>query len=267
MVPASPEEIEKLDEITKAITGDSVIWLGGMLDDDVWQWVTGEPWTEAGWSGDAETGEEGSVLVMRPGQGWDALAREEKASGFIIEWSDDHKLAETGDTDPAMVAAAGVLSARVKELVSVADQKRTEALVDNVKKFRWDLDAYVKNLNKSGQEEWSPQVDVLKDCVENNRIVQGEIEAQGVTISPEMEKLINYHVKKQAELDTQFAGDAAKIRDAFVVKMAEIQSQAETAGQTKIKLDSAKSIEEAKNLEDWVGSFGLSLRGVIEEEQ
>ena len=267
MVPSDIEEIARLDEMTKRRNARLGIWFGGAFEGGVWQWTTGEPWTKAMWMVDAEAGQQDSATVLRPAKGWDAKPRGDLASGFIIEWSDDHKLAETGDTDPAMVAAAGVLSARVKELVSVADQKRTEALVDNVKKFRWDLDAYVKNLNKSGQEEWSPQVDVLKDCVENSRIVQGEIEARGVTISPEMEKLINYHVKKQAELDTQFAGDAAKIRDAFLVKMTEIQSQAETAGQTKIKLDSAKSIEEAKNLEDWVGSFGLSLRGVIEEEQ
>ena len=267
MVPSDIEEIARLDEMTKRRNARLGIWFGGAFEGGVWQWTTGEPWTKAMWMVDAEAGQQDSATVMRPAKGWDAKPRGDLASGFIIEWSADRNADKAGETVPAASAAAAELQARVKELVLAADQKRTDALVDNVKKFRWDLDAYVKNLNKSGQEEWSPQVDVLKDCVKANRIMQGEIATQGITISPEMEKLINYHVKKQTELDTQFAGDVGKIRDAFAVKMAEIQSQAETAGQTKIQLDSAKSIAEAKNLEDWVGSFSLSLRGVIEEEQ
>ncbi len=266
MVPSDIGEIARLDEMTKRRNARLGIWFGGAFEGGVWQWTTGEPWTKAMWMVNAEAGQQDSATVMRPANGWDAKPRGDLASGFIIEWSDDRHADKAGETVPAASAAAAELQARVKELVLAADKKRSDALADNVKKFSWDLDAYVKNLNKSGQEEWGPQVDVLKDCVKHNRVLPGEIEAQGVKISPEMAKLINYHVKKQAELDTQFAGDVAKIRDAFVMKMEEVQSQAKAAGQTKIQLDTAKSIEEAKNLEDWVGSFGLSLSGVTEDE-
>ena len=259
MVPSDSAEIGELEEVTGGIVADKGIWLGASLDDGVWQWVTGEPWTEAKWIGNARSGEEGTAMVVRPGKGWDTMARGDEASGFLIEWSDDLKAATPGETVSAAALAAAELTTRVQELVLAADKKRSVSLAENVKKFTWDLDAFVKGLAKGGQTAWRPHVDALKGCVKDNRILPEEIGAKGISVSPEMVKLVNYHIKKQGEIGTQFAGDAGKIRDAFVAKLAAIRDDAKAAGQTKVFGDTAATIEKAEDLGAWIRSFGLTL--------
>lgn len=258
MVPSDSGEIGELEEVTGGIVAGKGIWLGASLEDGVWQWATGESWTEAKWIGNARSGEEGAAMVVRPGKGWDTMARGDEASGFLIEWSDDLKAATPGETLSAAALAAAELNARVRELLLAADEKRGGSLAENVKKFTWDLDAFVKGLPKGGQVAWRPHVDALKGCVKDNRILPEEIGAKGISVSPEMVELVNYHIKKQDEIGTQFAGDAGKIRDAFVAKLAAIRDDAKAAGQTKVFGDTAATIEKAEDLGDWITSFGLT---------
>jgi hypothetical protein len=244
--------------MTKRIKANDGIWIGGSLEGAVWHWTTKEPWMEAKWVGNANTADEGTAAIVRPGRGWDAMARDDEASGFIIEWSDDFKKTKAGGTAP-VAGAAGDLAARVKELVLAAEKKRTDALAANVKKFRWDLDAFLRGLPGSGQAAWSPHVNALKECVEGDHIMPREIENQGISLSAEMLKLANYHIEKQKEYGVQFAADVTKIRDAYVVKLTGIRDDAKTAGQAKIAADSDEAIEDAEDLENWVESFGLTI--------
>jgi hypothetical protein len=258
MVPSDTEEIGKLDEMTKRIKAKEGIWIGGALKGAIWRWVTGEPWTEAKWVGNANTGDEGTAVIVHPGRGWDAMERDDEASAFIIEWSDDFKKTKAGGTAP-VAGAAAELAARVKELVLAAEKKRTDALAANVKKFRWDLDAFIRGLNGSGQAAWSPHVNALKECVEDDHILPREIENQGISLSTEMLKVANYHIEKEKEYSVQFAADMAKIRDAYVAKLAGIRDDAKAAGQAKIAEDSNEAIEDAEDLDSWVESFGLTI--------
>jgi serine/threonine protein kinase len=271
IVPSDNEEIGKLDGLTKRIKADGAIWLGGSLEGDIWKWATGEPWIAAKWAANADAGDEGSAIVIRPGKGWDAMTRDEEASGFIIEWSDDRKAAKTGST--AYVGdAAAELSARVKALLTQASAKREEEHTANIKKFRWDLDSYMRNLNKGNQLQFGPSVETLKEHVADNRLkvakLRGMAQDAEILVTPEMLKLITYHSNKQEEIVTLFAGDAAKIRDAFVEKLAGIRDEAEAAGQSKIHTDSGELMEGAKDLDAWVGSYGLILKPVpVEDEE
>jgi len=266
MVPSDSGEIGELEEVTGGIVAGKGIWLGASLEDGVWQWATGESWTEAKWIGNARSGEEGAAMVVRPGKGWDTMARGDEASGFLIEWSDDLKAATPGETLSAAALAAAELNARVRELLLAADEKRGGSLAENVKKFTWDLDAFVKGLPKDGQTAWQPHVDALKGRAKDNRILPEKSGAKGIGVFPEMAKLVNFHIRKQGEIDVRFAGDAGKIRNAFVAKLAAIRDGAKAAGQTKVFNDAATTIEKAEDLGAWIRSFGLAFDGAAGTE-
>lgn len=83
--------IEKLTEDADAPEG---IWLGGFhLAGRGWRWTTGEPWISSDWPQGKEAKIKDSALLMRPGGGWDERSRDGMASGYVIEWSSDHKIA------------------------------------------------------------------------------------------------------------------------------------------------------------------------------
>jgi hypothetical protein len=189
------------------------------------------------------------------------MDRGRDASGFIIEWSGDAKSGKSAPNEGTGPGAAGTdLTAKAKELMFAADTKRNDALAANVKKFGWDLTAFLRGLKKSSQEQWSPHVELLKECVKGNRLFPNEIEPRGISVSPEMAKLVIYHTRKQGEIDAQFVTDAGAIRDAFAAKMGEIQSQAETIGQTKIVEESKEAIKDAGDLGSWVEKMGLVFK-------
>ncbi|QTN33509.1 protein kinase [Akkermansiaceae bacterium] len=254
LVVSNEEEADNLRKLTSRLDKDSHIWLGGSLEGNLWQWSTGEPWVFAQWADDASASDGNSALSIRPGGGWDGLDREEEASGFIIEWSKDPKTEATPTPDPGVETAA--LLARAKEVVDAAAAKRDEAIAANSKKLTWDLDSFLRNLNKSGQAEWAPHVERIKQCVRDNRLIVEDMRSDEIAYSTETLKLANYHVEKQAEIDKQFTASATTIRDAYVSKLAEIAAKAKSAGQTRLEEEITGSIREAGDLDAWLESLG-----------
>ena len=181
-------------------------------------------------------------------------------SGFIIEWSADAKSAKQQGietTDSGKEAAE--LAARAKEVILAADRKRSQALTANIKKFVWDLDDFVSGQNKSGQVRWSPEVARIKTCMEDNRILHGELASQKISFSVEMLKITEYAARKQGEIDASFAESAKTIRDSYVAKMTVIRDSALKSGQIKVVKSANEAIASAEDLATWVGSFGLDL--------
>lgn len=255
MVVSNPEEAANLKTMTAKLDSGTRIWLGGLLDGNLWKWSTGEAWVMGDWADDADATDENSALCIRPGAGWDGLDRQEEASGFIIEWSED---AKSGAVAP--VAATDefpALLARAKEVVVAADQKRGEELQANVDKISWDLDAYIRGLNKSSQQQWSPEVERLKQCTRGNRFLSEEIRIQDIALSPEMFKIAEYAARKQIEIDAKFAETTKAIRDAFVVKLTAVRDDAVKSGQIKVAGDTSDIIDAAADLEGWVETFGV----------
>jgi Protein kinase domain/Lectin C-type domain len=258
LVVSDAEEAASLNSMTGRLKSDSRIWLGGLIDGSLWTWVTGEPWKAAVWASDATVTDENSALCIRAGSGWDGMDREDEASGFIIEWSEDAKSNGSGEvqTGASGDSATGLL-ARAKEVVLAAEKKRSEALAANVKKLGWDLDAFVRNLNRSTQAEWIPHVERVKACVDGNRLQVEALRSDEISYSTEMLKLTTYHVDKQAEIDKQFTASATAIRDAFVSKLNDFKAKAQAAGQPKLVEDTEESIEAAGDLDSWLESFGI----------
>jgi serine/threonine protein kinase len=254
MVVSNPEEAANLKAMTPKLDSGKRIWLGGLLDGSLWKWSTGEVWVMGDWADDADATDENSALCIRPGIGWDGLNRGEEASGFIIEWSED---AKAGSVPP--VASGDDVSAlleRAKEVIVAAEKKRSEDLEANVKKFSWDLDAFVRGLNKSGQQQWSPEVERLKRCTKDDRFLPEEVRLQDIVVSNEMLKIAEYAARKQIEIDAKFAETIKAVRDSFVVKLTAIRDEALKSGQIKVAEDTREIIESAADLDEWVGSFG-----------
>ena len=239
------------------------IWLGGSLEEDHWLWITGEPWQAAAWADDSNASDEGVAIALRPGEGWIAMDRDDKASGFLIEWSEYKNATTPENTSPAPTGKAAELDARVKELVAATADKRDQAFADNVKKFGWDLDSFLRNLNRGDQDRFGPSVRYLKESVEGNRLLVEQIKEDwnngNITVAAEMAKLLNYHSGKENEIEEKFTADVGKIRDAYVPKLTELRDQAKSAGQIKIASDLDDTIEKSGNLTSWLESFDVTF--------
>lgn len=263
LVAAAAAEITEVEEFAKRLDARDGIWLGGSLEDDYWKWITGEPWQAAAWADESTASEEGAALAIRPGKGWFAMDRGDTASGFLIEWSADKDSGKPGSPAPAVGSQASEFNARAKELVLAAVKKRDEDFAANVKKFRWDLDSFFRNLNRSNQNLFGSSVEYLKAAVEADRLLVEEIKdnwrQERITVSPEMEKLLNYHSGKEAEIDAKFLADTGRIRDAYVAKLTTIRDEAKAAGQAKIAADTDETIGETEDLKAWLKSFGVSF--------
>lgn len=254
-VVSDPGELANIKSMAQKLKADDGIWIGGSLEGSLWAWITGEPWSVADWAPDASATDEGMALCVLPGKGWNGRDRAEEASGFIIEWSAD---AKSGGAKPvAPVEDAAALLARAKEVVVTAEKKRNDALAANVKKLSWDIDAYVRGLNRSGQAQFGPSAELIKSCVNGNRLVVESLRSDQIVYSAEMLKLANYHVDKQAEIDKQFSASLATIRDAFVAKMTELKAQVQGAGQPKLLEAIEESIVSAADLGGWLESMGM----------
>lgn len=256
MVVSAKEESRFLQKLTAELHEPDGIWLGGSLDADHWNWITGESWISADWADVADDGSDGYAFIVSPGKGWDSKDREEDASGFIIEWSDDGKSVKTQEAATATPSSeAEVLWVKAKEVVLAAETKRSEALAENIKKFNWDLDSFIRGQNSTGQSTWGSEVDKLKTCVEDDRILVDKVKQQGIQISPEMLKIAEFGIKKQEEIEARFGQTASVIRDAFVGKMTVIRDTAIQSGQTKAAESANETIHSAEDLQNWLDSF------------
>lgn len=260
MVVSAEEEAGFLRKLTGELNAPDGIWLGASLAADHWRWMTGEQWTAADWAKGAAPGSDGYSLVIRPGKGWDSRHSVEAGSGFIIEWSGDAKTATAAGTEAtAPGAEAAELLAKAGEVILAAERNRSEALAENVKKFAWDLDVYVRGLSSGGQAIWRPEVNRLKTCVKDVRMLPGEARAQGIRISPEMSKIAEYAVRKEGEIDKKFGETVTAIRDLFVGKMTAIHDSAIQSGQTKAAESADEAVAAAKDLRSWLDLFGVEL--------
>ena len=259
-VAAKYWEIEEVAKITNRINTKKGIWLGGSLEEDIWQWVTGEPWQTAVWADDSDATEEGAALALRPRDGWVAVDRGEIADGFLIEWSEDEKTTKSNTIGSAENAKVAELDARVKELILAAAKKHEDDHAVNIKRLHWDLDAYIRNLSSGGKAQFAASANALKDMVDDNRLDIDELknieDNKEIIASMEMKKLVSYHCDKQLQIDTQAGAAIGKIRDAYVAKLAPIKDEAKAAGQIKVAADIEEIIEDAGDLDSWAKSFG-----------
>ncbi len=259
-VASDKDEAKLLRSYIQGLEAVHGIWLGASLDSDRWTWITKEPWIFADWLKGRKPGKEGHALVIHPDRGWDSQDRTVKASGYIIEWSEDES--NPGKQVPADLFTgleANDLISKAKDLVLNTEKKRNDLLAINSKKMTWDLNALLKGMNSGGRAHWGPEVDDLKSLLRNDRLDTRDIRRQDVRVSPEMAKIVNYAVKKQHEADKGFIKAVEVIRDAYVEKMQGIQEKALSVGQMRAGERAETMIKNAEDAEGWARDFGVEL--------
>ncbi|MCB1131003.1 MAG: protein kinase, partial [Verrucomicrobiae bacterium] len=254
------EEIEAASTITSGIDAPNGLWLAGFRDGDHWCWDTGEAWTSAKWAPDRGEASDDAALALAPGHGWGPRDRGEPASGFVIEWSSDSR-SQTAENPSEKPSGADIssLTDKARELLANLETKRSKDLESNAKTFTWDLGGWLRNLSSTDQDMWGEQVSKLINSVEDNRVPASVPEESGVKLSEKMASIASYAARKQAEIDSAFATDARKIRDAFVPRLETAATDAQKAGQTAVAESIRDQISLASDLAEWTRSLGVEL--------
>jgi hypothetical protein len=165
--------------------------------------------------------------------------------------------------EPEMPAEIVSLTSKARELVTAAGQKRTEQLVENVRKMTWDLDAHHRSLARSEQIQWIPHINRIKNLAKNNRVPDPFVQSQGVALSKKMEDIANFAVSKQRQIDHGFISECAKIHSAYLRKIMEAAKQAETEGQKPLAAALKRKADQAAGLAEWVRSLDVGEEAQI----
>lgn len=260
MVPSSRDEAGWLGEQLAPLDSTKGLWLGGSREGEEWKWVTGETWAFANWD-DGFPNENGDGLVIVPGKGWRDADPAEQSGGFIIEWSNDRDTASAAPAPPRKTVLPGDLTAKSKALLASLDQERQRELATNAKNFNSSLDTWLRRQNSSESTRWGPDVASLKALVVRNRVPAKISPDSGISLSEDMAKFCSDSLTKQQTIDATFNLKATKIRDAYVVRLKEAHDDAKTRGQTDMAGSIAAEMQAAPDLEGWLESFDISVRG------
>ncbi len=165
-----------------------------------------------------------------------------------------------GSTPPADSAVLATLNTKAKDLIAAADKKRSEQLAANISSYTWELDQWLNGLSKGDQETWQLPVAKFKTVVRNSRVPVGNPQANGITVSPQMAKIIAGRAAKQSQIDSAFLSEVDKLRAFYLNRLKEEVGTAERAKQTgqatALRAASAKAAEN----EAWIRSFGIDPR-------
>ena len=255
-----PDEMHAVEDLTSGIDQPAAFWLAGFRDGNEWRWETGETWKSARWAENRGEAGADSALAIAPDTGWIPLDRSSATAGFIIEWSSDARKPPTAtgnEESPAAEIAA--LTAKARSLLATLEKDRAAALEKNAKTFTWDLSGWRRNLSSTQEDEWGEHVQKLLSSVKNNRVPASVPEDSGVLLSEKMASIASYAARKQGEIDSKFAEDARKIRDAFVPRLESAARDAHTAGQTALAETIRDQISLAADLDGWTRSLGTEL--------
>lgn len=238
-------------------------WTGGHLLGDHWQWVSSEPWRSVAWLSRDQAARDNAAMFLRAGTGVDAQDKNDELAGFLIEWSRDPETNRATQSAGLTVAEELTqLTARAAQLVVKAGEDKEAAHRKNTDKVAWDLDAHMRGLNRSAQQALAPEVEKLKGCVRDNRLLKETVEAEGVALNAFMAKLCNYVIGKQAEIDEQYTTSLQVIQTSYRTKLTELRDQASKAGQIRVETQVEGLLEESSQLDNWVAAMKAAAGGL-----
>jgi len=174
-----------------------------------------------------------------------------------------------GGTSPGQSASSGSgsspshadpssepLAVKARELIAAAEADRNKALVENVHRFNWDLDAWFRNLSKAEQGNWQTQVDGLKASVRNSRVPLSVPDGSRIKLSGTMAKTATYAADKQKEIDSAYLAKVTRYHDLYVPKLRDALAESEKNGATAAAQNQRLLLQDATDLNVWVRSFG-----------
>ncbi|MCW1884038.1 protein kinase [Luteolibacter flavescens] len=169
---------------------------------------------------------------------------------------------ETATAQVELPPAILELEAKAKTLVAALDADRAKELAANAKTYAWDLDSWLKTLNKGDQTIWKTQVERMKRLVTDNRVPDEIGASSGIRLSERMSKIADFSSRKQQTIDESFETKAVKIRDAYVTRVSEAVEASQKSGEDDVAVALQARVEAAADLDGW-----LATLGVAEQEQ
>ena len=168
--------------------------------------------------------------------------------------------AEKIDLGPEFAA----LTARARELVIAAERKRSEKLAENTRTLTWNLDVWLRSLPKNEQAAWQPHIAKIKAASGSGLVPASIPESSGIQLSSKMAELTTDAAAKQNQIDLAFLNETGKIHRAYLTKIQNAITQAESASQPQIAAALNRAIDSAANLEPWLHSLGVDFQAASE---
>ncbi len=190
----------------------------------------------------------------------DSLPEDHPSDPMRDEETDPAETAEkTVELPPAIIE----LETKAKSLVAGLETDRDKELAANFKTFGWDLDSWIKSLNKTEQITWRPHVERLKRLATGDRVPTRVDSDSGINLSERMAKVAEFAARKQKSIDENFETKAARIRDAYVTRVKEAAGKSIEAGEQDVAKALEAKAEAAADLDTWLTALGAKMPSAV----
>ena len=230
-VPSTEAEATFLRDAVTA-SGLGALWLGAAQKDDVWGWVTSEPWSFARWApGFPFKGKTATALVVRT-EGWANKAPKNPAPGFIIEWSDQAK--QPSPKELAENASAldelNELRAKAKELLS---REMGEKLKNNYAAQGMAVRQWLRSMSQGDANRIAKLYDEYAGDLESTggRFSDpNDFELRSKIISDQAAKILQRYYGIQKQMDEDLKASANNLRTHYLQKVEALKAEAQSKG-------------------------------------
>ena len=171
------------DYLQSSLLSDQSVWLGGRrTKDDTWTWITGEAWAKASWAPNSPDGgsSDSALRYLQSADvvGWDdANPKKGKATGFLIEWSNDSDQAPppTKANPGAATGQFAKLRGVGRRLVTKEVDDYSKALVGNKEDFMSRVSTWFRFLSKNKKNTYEAAYFALEENSPKDGDLSGEI--------------------------------------------------------------------------------------------
>lgn len=242
-------------------TGDRGYWIGAVREDDQWKWSGGAPWSFTRWEDEQQAAGLGTRVKVEPGGAWRNAFRDDRAAGFIVEWSVSGSgggMTGSGPQEIPLVLPPAIaeLETKAKDLLAGHEKKRQAELLKNMKDFHWELDTWLGDLSRNEQEVWANHVNLLKAKAKDGRVPE---KVTGIRLSERMAKIVEYCAGKQTSTDAAFKQEARKIRDAYLKRVKDAMGPA--SEEEKFALE--HRIKASEDLDGWLVAINAGMAATV----
>ncbi|MFT5883420.1 MAG: serine/threonine protein kinase [Crocinitomicaceae bacterium] len=217
--------------ITASVPSGRLCRIGGILDNNKWKWLSGEEWTSATWDENYPKDKD-SIVIASSSSKWQDASKNKPVAYTLFEWSKDAPAggaitpSENGGPSKSGLEE---LQSKASKIVKNAYEKREEEHIKNVERLTWDLNFYLKGLNRSDKVRHALSVQQINELIAGKDRVEKSI--AGVGSSVKIQKLTFATYEKQGRIDLSYDETINKIRLLYQEKLREIIQDLENKSQ------------------------------------
>ena len=263
------------------------MWLGAVVAGGRWTWSDGEPWQHDHWvvaGNNAVLPTHG--LVLKGEMGWESQPSDKTAVGAWLEWGRvlaqlEQKTSQAAEIAPSLppIKEVSELQDKARRLLQSLYREHREAIAQNTRSYGWDLDVWLRGLNGSEKERWSPGIDLMKQAVQKDLVPMGKSmteagpqrygagarDAQSPPRGEETDfprempaavvKIYRYRCEKQLQAQQDYLQRGGKIRDGFVSKIEDFRKT--LVGDSRMQLNQQLDdvVSQAQDLQAWIDNL------------